>query len=109
MSEQPDYFSNHALKLRFPWRLYHGPIVQRLEQVIKQSSGASVLNIGSGPFLEMSSLDTTGKTFTLCDIDQRAMDQARVLWGSSILGAHTLEPGRPLPYPDNSFDLVVSM
>ena len=27
MTEAVDYFSNHALKLRFPWRLYHGPIV----------------------------------------------------------------------------------
>ena len=27
MHAHPDYFSNHGLKLRFPWRLYHAPIV----------------------------------------------------------------------------------
>lgn len=109
MNAQPDYFSNHRLKLRFPWRLYHGPIVDSLQRVIALSPGRDVLNLGSGPFFELKTLDRGDRRFTVCDIDPRAVELAQELYGSGLAGAHVIEPGAPLPYPDASFDLVVSM
>lgn len=109
MANQPDYFSNHALKLRFPWRLYHGPIVASLQQAVVCSPGPDVLNLGSGPFLELGSLNPSGRRFTVCDIDERAIEQARELWGERLEGAHVITPNAPLPYKDEQFDLVVSM
>jgi SAM-dependent methyltransferase len=109
MSAQPDYFSNHALKLRFPWRLYHGPIVAALQRAVTLSPGAEVLNLGSGPFFELRELDGAGRRFTACDIDPRAIALAREQYGAQLAGADVAEPGRPLPYPDARFDLVVSM
>ncbi len=109
MNAQPDYFSNHSLKLRFPWRLYHGPIVAALQRVIALSPGQDVLNLGSGPFFELKGLDRGDRRFTVCDIDPRAVALAQELYGSGLSGAHVIEPGKPLPYPDASFDLVVSM
>lgn len=109
MNVQPDYFSNHRMKLRFPWRLYHAPIIEALERVISLSPGPDVLNLGSGPFFELKGLERGDRRFTICDIDPRAVEQAKQLYGSGLAGAHVIQPGAPLPYPDAAFDLVVSM
>ena len=109
MNEQVDYFSNHALKLRFPWRLYHGPIVRELQTALARAPGREVLNLGSGPFLELPRLGRTDKRFTLCDIDPRALELARRTHGATLAGTDPLLPGASLPYPDSRFDAIVSM
>jgi SAM-dependent methyltransferase len=109
MSEKVDYFSNHSLKLRFPWRLYHGPIVRELVRAVKASPGPDVLNIGSGPFFELKRLPKTDRRFTICDIDERAIDLARRVHGNGLAGSDVIGGGGSLPYADGQFDLVVSM
>ena len=109
MNERVDYFSNHALKLRFPWSLYHGPIVRELRLALSQTPGREVLNLGSGPFFELPRLGRTEKRFTLCDIDPRALELARRTHGAALAGTDALLPGAPLPYPDSRFDAIISM
>jgi 2-polyprenyl-6-hydroxyphenyl methylase/3-demethylubiquinone-9 3-methyltransferase len=109
MSEPVDYFANHRHKLRFPWSLYHRPIVAALGAAFGSSLGPDVLNVGSGPFFELEEVDATGKSITVCDIDDRAVEAARRLHGERLARADVLEPGAPLPYAAESFDLVVSM
>jgi len=109
MSEPVDYFSNHRLKLRFPWRLYHGPIVRELRALLEGTPGRDVLNLGSGPFFELSELAPGDKRFTLCDIDARVLELARRLHGSALAGTDSVASGAPLPYEDARFDAVVSM
>jgi SAM-dependent methyltransferase len=109
MGEAVDYFSNHKLKLRFPWRLYHGPIVRELGRAIGSHPGGDVLNVGSGPFLELEQLGDKRAKYTLCDIDARAIEMAKELHGERIARADVIEPGAPLPYESGSFDLVVTM
>jgi len=109
MSEPVDYFTNHRFKLRFPWRLYHQPIVRELSSALSASVGTAVLNLGSGPFFELSALPELHKRFTLCDIDPRALTVAREIHGAALAGTDTLIPGAPLPYPTAHFDAVVSM
>jgi 2-polyprenyl-3-methyl-5-hydroxy-6-metoxy-1,4-benzoquinol methylase len=106
---QPDYFSNHAVKLRFPWRLYHRPIVEGLSRVVQQNAGKEALNIGSGPFLELETIDARNTRFTICDIEPRAIELAKKLYGDTLAGADVVEPNAPLPYADARFDVVVSM
>jgi len=109
MAESVDYFSNHRFKLRFPWRLYHQPIIRELARALSASQGSEVLNLGSGPFFELSELPELHKRFTLCDIDPRALTVARETHGAALAGTDVLTPGAPLPYPEASFDAVVSM
>lgn len=109
MAEATDYFENHRHKLRFPWSLYHRPIVQAFEAALGRSSGPDVLNVGAGPFFELSRVDARGRRITVCDIDARAVELAQKLHGELLSGADTIEPGAPLPYADASFDLVVAM
>jgi SAM-dependent methyltransferase len=109
MSEAVDYFKNHQHKLRFPWSLYHRPIVAALGAALGSSLGPDVLNVGSGPFFELAEVDATGRRISVCDIDERAVEAARRLHGDNIASADVVRPGEPLPYRDESFDLVVSM
>jgi SAM-dependent methyltransferase len=109
MGEATDYFENHRHKLRFPWSLYHRPIVQAFESALGRSPGPEVLNVGAGPFFELSRVDARGRRLTVCDIDARAVELAKKLHGQHLVGADTVEPGAPLPYADDRFDLVAAM
>jgi SAM-dependent methyltransferase len=109
MHTEVDYFSNHRVKLRYPWRLYHAPIVTALQRVVARSSGPAVLNLGSGPFFELEQLNTYARRFTVCDIDRRAIALARERYGTRLVGADVLQADQPLPYASETFDLVVSM
>ncbi len=109
MPEAVDYFSNHAMKFRFPWRLYHQPILETLQRAISGAPGNKVLNVGSGPFFEREKLETTGIEFTLCDVDERAIAVARELHGAAIAHFDVTGIDQPLPYADGTFDLVISM
>jgi len=107
--EEVDYFSNHRMKLRFPWRLYHAPIVRELEAALALAPGADVLNLGSGPFFELAVLPKRTTRFTLCDIDPRALSLAERMHGPALVGTDAVSANAPLPYPDARFDAVVSM
>ena len=109
MSSAPDYFENHRHKLRFPWTLYHRPIVSALGAALGKSPGVDVLNVGSGPFFELDEVDARERRITICDVDPRAVELAKELHGGKLAGADVIEPGAPLPYTNDRFDLVVSM
>ena len=109
MTEPVDYFSNHRLKLSFPWSLYHRPIVQEARSALAACRGTEVLNVGSGPFLEFAELASAGKLFTLCDTDSRAIRLASELHSTRLRRADVVDPNGPLPYADAFFDAVVSM
>ncbi|MDX2053357.1 MAG: class I SAM-dependent methyltransferase [Polyangiaceae bacterium] len=107
-AEAVDYFSNHRLKLRFPWSLYHGPIVRELGRVLR-AHGPEALNVGSGPFFELEQVSGNGLNFTICDIDARAIELAKEIHGGRIKRADVVGMDGRLPYQDDSFDVVVSM
>jgi SAM-dependent methyltransferase len=109
VTSTPDYFENHRHKLRFPWTLYHRPIVSALGAALGKSPGPDVLNVGSGPFFELSELDARERRITVCDVDPRAIELARELHDGKLAGADVVRPDGPLPYPNDRFDLVVSM
>jgi SAM-dependent methyltransferase len=107
--EPVDYFANHAHKLKFPWTLYHGPIVDLLVSEVSRTPGLEVLNVGSGPFFELQRVPNDKRRYTVCDIDERAVRLARELHGDRIKAADVVGIGQPLPYATDAFDLVVSM
>jgi 2-polyprenyl-3-methyl-5-hydroxy-6-metoxy-1,4-benzoquinol methylase len=109
MAEAVDYFSNHRLKMRFPWALYHRPIVEALRSTLLENPGRKVLNLGSGPFFELTELGSIDKDFTLADIDPRAIELAKEIHAGKIREATVLDPTQPLPFADGQFDIVVSM
>jgi 2-polyprenyl-3-methyl-5-hydroxy-6-metoxy-1,4-benzoquinol methylase len=109
MAEAVDYFENHRHKLRFPWSLYHRPIIAALGAALGASLGPEVLNVGAGPFFELEDVDATGRNITVCDIDRRSVELAQKLHGARLAAADLVEPGDPLPYASDRFDLVVSM
>jgi SAM-dependent methyltransferase len=109
MAEAVDYFTNHRLKIRFPWSLYHRPIIEALRGTLAAHPGTEVLNLGSGPFFELPELGRLDNRFTLADIDPRAIALARQLHGSTLADATVIEADQPLPFAEAQFDVVVSM
>jgi SAM-dependent methyltransferase len=109
MAEAVDYFTNHRYKVRFPWSLYHGPIIESLKATLASCPGRQVLNLGSGPFFELPELGAVDKDFTLADIDPRAIELAAQIHGSKLKGATVISADQPLPFATGQFDLVVSM
>lgn len=108
MTQQPDYYANHRLKMRFPWRLYHGPMVEAIRSIIDASPGVDVLNVGSGPFFEFECLPQGNRHYVICDIDPRAIELARGRIGNRLAGADVVASDGALPYRDESFDVVIS-
>lgn len=69
------YFANHVRKDRFPWSLYHRPLVESFRRALEQKPGARVLVVGCGiePFFP----GVQGVTFYGCDLDEQAIDESR--------------------------------
>jgi SAM-dependent methyltransferase len=109
MAEAVDYFTNHRLKIRFPWALYHRPIIEALRSTLRAHPGRQILNLGSGPFFELPELGSVDKAFTLADIDPRAIELAKAIHGSKLANTTVIDPNLPLPFAEGTFDIVVSM
>lgn len=101
MSELASYFANHRLGRLFPWSLYHKPIDAELRRFLgKVPSGARVLNVGCGTFLNLPELPTH-VTYAGTDVDERAVAACRVRYPK--LRFETCGP-LSLPFPDHGFD-----
>jgi len=109
MTADADYYANHFLKMRFPWSLYHRPIVRELASAIREAKGPRILNVGSGPFIEFDEVALPDREFSICDIDERAIELAKKTYGARLSAAEVIKVGNPFPFQSNSFDLVVAM
>lgn len=69
------YFANHARKDRFPWSLYHRPLVEGFERALAQFPGARVLVVGCG--LEPTFPGARDAVFFGCDLDPGAIETCR--------------------------------
>lgn len=77
MTEAP-YFVNHARKDRFPWSLYHRPLIEGFTSVLSTMPGARVLVVGCG--LEPFFPGVPNVTFFGCDLDRNAVEESKKLF-----------------------------
>jgi 2-polyprenyl-6-hydroxyphenyl methylase/3-demethylubiquinone-9 3-methyltransferase len=72
-----DCFANHERARRFPWSIYHQPLEDDLEHflagVVAARPGARLLVLGCGLMHELDRAPPD-LTFTVADIDRRAID-----------------------------------
>ncbi len=109
MSNHPLYFSNHNKALRFPWSIYHRPLVNSLEFFLKSfdpNKAKTILIIGPGDLQELPLLLHYGFRPSLLDIDERTLDNLGKLHPGSIeLFYHVDENFNGYP-EDQKFDAV---
>jgi 2-polyprenyl-3-methyl-5-hydroxy-6-metoxy-1,4-benzoquinol methylase len=76
------YFVNHARKDRFPWSVYHRPLIDGFRSVLEgigeRCPGARVLVVGCG--LEPFFPGVRGVTFYGCDLDPQAIAESQRLF-----------------------------
>jgi len=87
MSHEQDYFLNHSRTSKFPWSLYHQPIlnhwIETLKKVSQTQMKVRILAIGPGSFEELHLMP---ENCELCvvDIDPRVITHIKNLKDSRI-------------------------
>ena len=75
MSQLEVYFPNHERAFKFPWSIYHRPLLNNLlTQINSLQAGDHVLVIGPGAFEEIRYLKQQGVTISVLDIDPRVLE-----------------------------------
>lgn len=76
MSKIEVYFVNHHRPNKFPWSIYHAPLLNGLEKFLKSINGIEskhVLVVGPGDLQEIDMLIDLGFRISVADIDQRTL------------------------------------
>ncbi|HSD90512.1 MAG TPA: class I SAM-dependent methyltransferase, partial [Kofleriaceae bacterium] len=99
MTGQPDYFANHEKARKFPWTLYHAPLERDLAQFLAQTAAehpdGEVLVVGCGLLHELDAAPP-GLTYTVADIDPRAVEAVLDRHDGRIRGGRVVEPEAPI-------------
>lgn len=108
MSELEVYFKNHNRTLRFPWSIYHKPLLEDLEKFLKSNvtKGKKILVIGPGDFQEFELLISFSSNVSILDIDPRVLEVTKSRHGSKILNYYLVNhdlSGYPLA---ESYDII---
>jgi SAM-dependent methyltransferase len=99
MSDQPDYFANHARARQFPWTLYHTPLERDLDTFLHRVAGdhpeGHVLVVGCGLLHELDAAPP-GMHYTVVDIDPRAIEAVLARNDPRILDGHVVQAEAPI-------------
>jgi SAM-dependent methyltransferase len=96
VTDQGDYFANHAKARQFPWTLYHQPLERDLQRFLAEvPTPGEVLVVGCGLLHEIDAAPG-GLTFTVADIDARAVEAVLDRDDPRIKGGVVVEPETPL-------------
>jgi 2-polyprenyl-3-methyl-5-hydroxy-6-metoxy-1,4-benzoquinol methylase len=99
MSQDVDYFANHARARQFPWTLYHQPLERDLglflRQVAAEHPTGEVLVVGCGLLHEIDAAPS-GLRFHVVDIDARAVDAVLARGDLRITGGTVVASERPI-------------
>jgi 2-polyprenyl-3-methyl-5-hydroxy-6-metoxy-1,4-benzoquinol methylase len=107
MSNHQPYLVNHAKALKFPWSIYHVPLINSLNQFLEnipEPQLKKVLVIGPGDFQELPILIDQGFEISILDIDERVLTRLKSV--AQIKNFYLVDEhfnGYP---PAESFDIV---
>ncbi len=109
MNNQQSYFTNHNRASRFPWSIYHKPLLNSLEKFLRNFNHAKnkkILVIGPGDLQELDLLLHYGFKPSLLDIDERTLENLKKLHPNSIENFYHVDE-KFNGYPeDEKFDAV---
>ena len=91
MTENSDYFANHARARQFPWTLYHQPLERDLARFLGEVGSGEVMVVGCGLLHEIDAAPP-GLTFHVVDIDERAVEAVLAKGDPRITGGTVVQP-----------------
>ena len=107
MSQLEVYFPNHERAFKFPWSIYHKPLLNSLlKEINLLRPGDHVLVIGPGAFEEIRYLKKKGVRISILDIDPRVLELHKKMNNDFVENFYLV--GQDFTgYPDeDTFDLV---
>lgn len=97
--DQGDYFANHARARQFPWTLYHQPLERDLARFLREVASdhpfGQVLVVGCGLLHEIDAAPN-GVSFSVVDIDERAVEAVLARGDARIVDGHVVPPEMPI-------------
>ena len=108
MPKLEEYYSNHSRAFKFPWSIYHEPLLEDLKKAIssiENPSGKSALVIGPGDFFEFQNLNEKGFKVSILDIDPRVIEKSKHQLGNKIENYFLVDENFN-GYPEETFDLI---
>lgn len=97
--DQGDYFANHARARQFPWTLYHQPLERDLAKFLREVANdhpfGEVLVVGCGLLHEIDAAPN-GVSFSVVDIDERAVEAVLARRDARIVDGHVVPPEMPI-------------
>ena len=97
--DQGDYFANHARARQFPWTLYHQPLERDLAKFLREVASdhpfGQVLVVGCGLLHEIDAAPN-GVSFSVVDIDERAVEAVLARGDARIVDGHVVPPEMPI-------------
>lgn len=106
MSNFEVYFDNHQRAYKFPWSIYHKPLMENLMTNLETlKPGSEVLVIGPGAFDEYKLLFSRGLKVSLLDIDPRVIELHKASFGERISNYYLVDSDFN-GYPNQSFDFI---
>jgi SAM-dependent methyltransferase len=108
MSNHEVYFENHDRALRFPWSIYHRPLMNDLESFLVNNlrKDLKVLIVGPGYFQEFFLLKTFEIEISILDIDPRVLKINNARHGPGIKNCFLVDKNLNGYPEDESFDLI---
>lgn len=109
MKNYQPYIVNHSKASKFPWSIYHKPILDSLSSflsTIKDPSKKKILVIGPGEFKEIGILISRGFNISVLDIDERVLLFLRSKYGSLIENYFLVDENLNGYPADGSFDII---
>jgi 2-polyprenyl-3-methyl-5-hydroxy-6-metoxy-1,4-benzoquinol methylase len=108
MSNLEVYYDNHSKALKFPWSIYHKPLLEDLDRFLKLylKPGMKILVIGPGDFQEFNLISSYKAKIYLLDIDPRVIENNTSKLGNQIEKSYVVGSNFE-GYPENeTFDII---
>lgn len=105
---QSDYFANHEVAVKWPFTIYHNPIEDAVQKLLKElrtktQGMPQALNLGCGWFGTYPQLKSFAR-WAACDLDPRCVEVVKKSYPE--IDAFTCEPTPALT--TNTYDVIVA-
>jgi 2-polyprenyl-3-methyl-5-hydroxy-6-metoxy-1,4-benzoquinol methylase len=102
------YFKNHSRAMKFPWSIYHKPLLNDLIKFLNKyvTKGSNILVIGPGDFQELDYLLSLNAQVSVLDIDPRVIEMLKTKYPGKFKDFFLVDDSFNGYPSENSFNVI---